>query len=96
MANFEIKEDPQFSSTMRKHETTDKAHADLFNTAYETLLDNDNYLKKQAEKQWEEADEKYGRIVFGPEETEISGNDVLFILDDDGTRIKQTKKRKEG
>lgn len=49
MADFEVKENPSFSDTMRKLEITDEAHADLFNKQFESLLDNDNYLKKNEE-----------------------------------------------
>ena len=34
------------------------------------------------ERRLKEIEEKYGRILFGPEETEIEDNDVLYILDD--------------
>lgn len=50
MADFPLTENPEFNSTMRKLETTDLAHADTFNPGYQTLLNNDNYLKKETER----------------------------------------------
>lgn len=41
MANFEIPENPEFSTVMRRLETTDPAAADLFNTMFAQLLEND-------------------------------------------------------
>lgn len=49
MADYEITEKPVFSETMTKLETTSKAHADLFNHKFQTLLNNDNALKNQVE-----------------------------------------------
>ena len=72
MANFNIKENPLFQKTMRKLETTDRAHAGVFNALFEILLDNDNALYKRC-----------GRTLFGPEETPMEPNDVLFIIEDE-------------
>ena len=41
MANFEIPENPEFSTVMRRLETTDPAAAELFNAMFERLLNND-------------------------------------------------------
>lgn len=49
MAKFQIPEEPSFSTLMRKLETTDPAHADLFNTMFQQLLENDAYNNKKAE-----------------------------------------------
>ena len=46
MADYEVKKTPEFTATTRKLETTDRAHADLFNDLYQKLFDNDNYLKE--------------------------------------------------
>ncbi len=46
MANFEIPENPIYSSELRKFETTDQAHASLFNQVTERLLHNEVFLKK--------------------------------------------------
>ncbi len=48
MADYEVKKAPEFTATTRKLETTDRAHADLFNDLYQKLFDNDNYLKKDS------------------------------------------------
>jgi len=45
MADFEIPENPEFSQQVRKFETTDPAHADLFNAVVQSLLNNDAFLK---------------------------------------------------
>lgn len=49
MANFEIKNPPEFSDELRKFEVTDKAHADLFNAIVEVLINNDAFLEAVAE-----------------------------------------------
>lgn len=46
MANFEIKDPPEYTEEIRKFETTDKAHADLFNAVVSALVNNDSFLKK--------------------------------------------------
>lgn len=72
MANFHIKENPLFQKTMRKLETTDRAHAGVFNALFEILLDNDNALYKRC-----------GRTLFGSADTPIELNDVLFIIEEE-------------
>lgn len=44
MANFEVPELPGFSLEVRKMEPTDRAHADLFNAIFQTILNNEAYL----------------------------------------------------
>lgn len=46
MANFDIKNPPQYSDKVRKFETLDKAHADLLNSVVDVLVNNDAFLKK--------------------------------------------------
>ena len=41
MANFEIPEEVEFNSELRMIETTDRAHADLFNGMFGQLLSNE-------------------------------------------------------
>ena len=48
MADYEVKKAPEFTATARKLETTDRAHADLFNDLYQKLFDNDSYLKNDS------------------------------------------------
>ena len=55
MANFEIPVNPEFSEQIRKFETTDPAHADLFNYVTEALLHNDVFLSRMAVRLQEEA-----------------------------------------
>lgn len=58
MANFELPENPGYNDAMRKLETTDPAHADVFNALYAQLLENGEYLKQQLETQTVLASEK--------------------------------------
>lgn len=44
MAYFDILNTPPFSDTMRKLETSDRGHADVFNSLFEILINNDNNL----------------------------------------------------
>lgn len=50
MADFPIMANPEFKETMVQLATTDRGAPETFNSRYQTLLDNDNYLKAQAEK----------------------------------------------
>ena len=43
MADFDIQDPNVFSEKLRKFETTDKAHADLFNAVVEVLINNDAF-----------------------------------------------------
>lgn len=45
MANFTVPDPPGYSGTMRMLETSDLAHADLFNALYARVLENCEYLK---------------------------------------------------
>ena len=47
MANFQIPGEPGYTEEIRKFETTDPAHADLFNEAFQKLVENDAYLKRK-------------------------------------------------
>lgn len=44
MVNFTIPEQPDFNLEIRRLETTDRAHADLFNAIFQQLLINEAYL----------------------------------------------------
>lgn len=50
MADFPVKENPEFSVTVRKIETSDRGHPDTFNPTYQMFLDNDNYLKGETDR----------------------------------------------
>ena len=49
MENYNTLNDPEFSEELRKLQTTDKAHAGVFNELFETLLSNDIFLKHLAD-----------------------------------------------
>lgn len=49
MANHVIPEEPSLNTELRKLETTDKAHADTFNTLFAQLIENDAALNKKSE-----------------------------------------------
>ncbi len=51
MEYFKIPENPEYTEQIRKFKTTDKAHADLFNEAFQALITNEAFLKKVLEKQ---------------------------------------------
>ena len=65
MADFEVKKKPEFSSTARKLETTDRAHADLFNDLYQKMFDNDNYLKQNVESKAEKDGGEASKTLWG-------------------------------
>lgn len=44
MANHNIKDPPEFNPDLRMLETTDPAHADMFNALFDILINNDIYL----------------------------------------------------
>lgn len=48
MANHDV--EPIFNDQLRKLETTDPAHADVFNALYGQLINNDAWLKKKIEE----------------------------------------------
>lgn len=50
MAQFTIKNPEEFVSELRKLETTDRNHADVFNALFDTLINNDAFLKKVADR----------------------------------------------
>ena len=49
MANFNVPENPEFTKEIRRLETTDPGHADLFNTLVEKLFENELFLRKLME-----------------------------------------------
>ena len=57
MANFIIPENPEFTHEIRAFESTDPAHADLFNTVIQPLVTNDAFLKKQAQQAMQDNEE---------------------------------------
>ena len=59
MANFDILENPKFEKEIRKFETTDPGHADVFNPVIQALVNNDTFLKMFAEQLSRRVDETY-------------------------------------
>ncbi len=49
MADFAIKNPTEFNPILRKLETTDRNHADVFNKEFEQLINNDAFLKAVAD-----------------------------------------------
>lgn len=67
MAYFNIPENPEFTEEIRKFETTDPAHADLFNNVVQALVNNDVFIKKMAEQLFKTAmadSESYSNEVY--------------------------------
>ena len=67
MAYFNIPENPKFSENIRKFETTDPGHADLFNSVIQALLHNDIFIKKLTEQLFATAvanSESYSNEVY--------------------------------
>lgn len=50
MANLPVTENPQFAETIEQITAQDRAAPETFNPRYQSLLDNDNYLKGQVER----------------------------------------------
>ena len=46
MANFEVPENPEFTEDIRKLETTDPRHANIFNAVFEPIINNVLHVKK--------------------------------------------------
>ena len=50
MENFNIPEQPEFTEELRRLQTTDEAHADVFNALFEKLIQNDVFLNNIVDK----------------------------------------------
>ena len=46
MANFDVPENPEFTEDIRKLETTDPGHANIFNAVFEPIINNVLHVKK--------------------------------------------------
>ena len=46
MANFEVPENPEFTEGIRKLETTDPGHANIFNAVFDPIINNVLHVKK--------------------------------------------------
>ena len=68
MAYFEIPDSPEYNENVRKLETTDPGHADIFNAVTLALLENLAYLKGQIEQKGDDVGDtgllaEYGETV---------------------------------
>ena len=74
MANFEVSENPVYvdANEVRKLETTDRAHASLFNTIFQIFLGNFAFLKRKIEK----------KVIVGSADTKLEKGSTLFVIDD--------------
>lgn len=72
MANFEIPENPQFVQELRKFQTSDPGHADVFNKVIQVLLENEVYLFKNTGK---------GSVKIGAADTPLDKGDTLFVVE---------------
>ncbi len=93
MANFEISN--EYTEQIRKFETKDPAHADLFNAVIGTLLNNDVFLKAAIDAAYRQGtgytDQQIANLIDGAPETldtlrEIAeamqnSSDVVEVLD---------------
>ena len=77
MSYFELSENPEFNSQMRKLEKTDPAAADLFNTLFKQLLENEVSIVN-------------GTVIVGNAD-KLDGNDsTVFALKTDLTPLAKT------
>ena len=53
-------------------ETTDRAHAGVFNTIFQALIGNIAFLRKQVEE----------KVIFGVEGTELEVGQTMFVVDE--------------
>lgn len=72
MANFEIPENPKFVQELRKFQTSDPGHADVFNRVIQVLLENEVYLFQNAGK---------GSVKIGAADTPLDKGDTLFVVE---------------
>ena len=73
MANFEVPSNPEYTEQIRKFETKDPAHADLFNTVIGALLNNDVFLKLAIDAAFRQGtgytDQQIANLINGAPET---------------------------
>lgn len=70
MANFPIPEEPQYSNEIRMLETTDRAHADIFNAVFQALINNMEYLRTHSVEDSQEFQDLVNKINEYIENTE--------------------------
>lgn len=75
-------DNPKFSSTLKELETTDPAHADLFNQINKDLFNNTLFLKdneKLLEQKLKEIAQNCGGLSFS-----VTNEGILTVTYDDG------------
>lgn len=77
MANFEIPENPEYIKEVRKFETEDLVHADLFNVVTQALLNNHEFLRIAVEA----LDEAMGKKLN--KNGDLKDNTCTFETDDE-------------
>ena len=84
MANFEISSNPEYTEQIRKFETKDPAHADLFNAVIEALLNNDAFLKLAIDAAFRQGtrytDQKLADLLNGAPETMDTLSEIAEAL----------------
>lgn len=105
MADLPITGNPEFSETMEQITSQDRAAPGTFNSRYQILLDNDNYLKAEEERikgtkiiqfpatDWS-ASAPYTQTVQVPEITE-EDSPILSVYISDGTTYEEEKLQKK-
>lgn len=71
MAFFQIPVDPEYNESIRKLETTDRAHADIFNHIFQLLIGNLTFLRRRVLR----------RVRIGAEDTPLENGETLFVVD---------------
>ena len=84
MADFEIKEPREFSTSVRKHERQDRANAQLFNAVYEILINNDAFLYEIIEELSVRLTEELSGMVPATRKvnSKALSEDILLSADD--------------
>lgn len=71
MANFPVPEAPRWLNEVRQFETSDPAHADLFNAVVARIVENLEYLYQN----------RGGGVLIGPAETPLKTGETLFVVE---------------
>ncbi len=85
MGNFEVPENLEYIEQIRKFETTDPGHADLFNAVIQTLVNNETFLKKvteQHEVAVNECVERSNHIYRGRDLAIAFASEIAFFSDE--------------
>lgn len=94
MAIFDVPVNPEFNEEMRMLETTDPAHASLFNGMFGQMIENDVFLKKEIARRTKtvflskaEYDERLAQYqadnTFIDPDSEILFEETIYYINDD-------------